>query len=128
MDEFPALAEMGITRFREISHYALTQEGEKKDALRIYYKRAKGSLLPVSRKYKFGRSTKTVRAASGIGGTQEVHEISPFLQKALIELDSLVTQHKTTIDEKQLMLADIEELEHSVLSTCSSLRARIKRL
>ena len=128
MTDYPTLTEMGIARVNEISHYALTQESAQKDALRIFYERAKGSLLPVSRKYKFGRSTKTVRTASGPGGAQEVHEISPFLQKALAELDSLVTQREAAVDEKEQLLAEINYLEQTVRATCENLKARIERM
>ena len=58
VDNCPTLSEMGITRFHEIASYTLRQEGVDKDVLRVTYKRAKGSLLPYSRKYKFGRSQK----------------------------------------------------------------------
>ena len=69
LNNYPALAEMGIVRFHEISHYRLSQEGSSRDVLRVKYKRAKGSLLPHSRTYKFGRSMKTVVADGGNGRT-----------------------------------------------------------
>ena len=128
MADYPTLKEMGITRCEEISHYSLRQEGPQKDALKIYYERAKGSLLPHSRKYKFGRSTNTLRTGSGDSGVQEVHEISPFLLKAIAELDELVSRREEAVDDKQQLLAEIEHLERTVLLKCGDLKARIERM
>ena len=92
--KFPALEEMGINRAHEISQYSLRPDGADKDILKIRYKRAKGSLLPQSRTYKFGRSLKTVIADGGTARMEHVYEISPFLLKAVAELDSLVADKK----------------------------------
>ena len=96
LNNYPALAEMGIVRFHEISHYALSQNGASEDVLRVKYARAKGSLLPSSRKYKFGRSQKTVIADGGTARMEHTFEISPFLLKAVKELDSLVTRKQSS--------------------------------
>lgn len=106
---YPALAEMGIVRFHEISHYSLRQDGVDRDVLRIIYKRAKGSLLPYSRKYKFGRSLKTVVADGGSARMEHTHEISPFLLKAVAELDKLVAinKHDSTKSTNTELAADL---------------------
>lgn len=115
-DRFPALAEMGIVRFHEISHYSLRQDGADKDVLRIIYKRAKGSLLPFSRKYKFGRSMKTVVADGGTSRLEHTYEISPFLLKAVAELDKLITENRhdvSKVSNTELnvdVLAELDEL------------------
>jgi len=126
--EFSALAEMGITRFHEISHYALRQEGSHKDVLKVYYKRAKGSLLPDSRKYKFGRALKTVVADGGTSRMEDVHEISPFLLKAVAELDQLVTQKQTSVDRQAQLLVELDHLERVVSSKVADLRKQIESL
>ena len=128
MADYPTLQEMGITRFDEISHYSLRQEGPAKDSLKIYYRRASGSLLPISRKYKFGRSTNTVRTGGGDSGAEEVHEVSPFLQKALAELDSLVSRHEMAKDDRQQLLAEIAHLEQTVQRKCEDLKERVRRM
>ena len=118
--QHPALAEMGIIRPSEISHYSLRQDGADKDVLRIIYNRAKGSLLPYSRKYKFGRSQKTVVADGGSSRMEHTYEISPFLLKAVNELDELVkiNQHDTstssTEDLKSDLVSEINELKQLV--------------
>ncbi len=117
---YPALAEMGIVRFHEISHYSLRQDGVDKDVLRIIYKRAKGSFLPYSRKYKFGRSLKTVVADGGTSRMEHSYEISPFLLKAVAELDKLVeiNKHDASKSANTELAADVmtelDELEKLV--------------
>lgn len=128
MAQFKALSEMGITRFNEISHYTLRQEGVAVDVLKIYYDRAKGSFLPTSRKYKFGRATKTVRTDSASNARSEVHEISPFLQRALSELDSLVERRRHTVDDRAALLEDIDHLEQVMQAKIQEIRSRVEKL
>lgn len=125
---FPALEEMGIARAHEISSYKLRPDGADKDILKIRYKRAKGSLLPDSRTYTFGRSLKTVLADGGTARMEHTHEISPFLLKALAELDSLVAENKkvggkvkSRIGEDRVaeLLGEFNELENLLSSNVS---------
>jgi hypothetical protein len=123
LEFFPALAEMGIVRFHEIAHYSLRQDGADKDVLRINYKRAKGSFLPYSRKYKFGRSIKTVIADGGTARMESTYEISPFLLKAIAELDVLVQKNEfqdhsaaANADIKSDLLSEIAELDQLINS------------
>ena len=126
---YPALAEMGIVRFHEISHYSLRQDGVDKDVLRIIYKRAKGSFLPYSRKYKFGRSLKTVVADGGTSRMEHSYEISPFLLKAVAELDKLVeiNKHDASKSANTELAADVmtelDELEKLVSASNSDAAA-----
>ncbi|MFT4726923.1 MAG: hypothetical protein ACI9UN_001418 [Granulosicoccus sp.] len=119
---FPALAEMGIKRFHEISHYSLRQDGSKKDVLRVNYKRAKGSWLPYSRKYQFGRALKTVVADGGTGRLESNYEISPFLLKAVVELEKLVDQNKLHDSET----SESTELKADLLREVRELKAMVK--
>ncbi len=82
MAEFPNLSEMGINNPGEIEHYSLSTTNNV-DHLRIIYKRKKGSLLPTSKRFEFGRASRTVMTDSGTQATESVHDISPFLHKAL---------------------------------------------
>ncbi len=115
-----ALSEMGVIRPSEISHYSLRQDGADKDVLRIIYTRAKGSLLPYSRKYKFGRSLKTVNADGGSSRMEQTYEISPFLLKAVDELDKLVninqydTSKSSNTDLKADLMAEFNELKQLI--------------
>lgn len=130
---------MGIVRFHEISHYSLRQDGPDKDVLRIIYNRAKGSLLPYSRKYKFGRAMKTVVADGGSSRMVQNHEISPFLLKAVGELDKLVSinQHDSSkapsTDLKSDLLVEIDELKQLIdesipADSLATIKAKIDNL
>lgn len=127
-DSYPALSEMGIVNFHEISHYSLRQDGRDKDILRVNYKRSKGSLLPFSRKYKFGRSLKTVIADGGTARMEDTYEISPFLLKAIAELDSLLANARiqnTDRADKELkgdLLDEIVALEQLLQTTDADTR------
>ena len=134
-DAYPALADMGITRFHEISHYSLHQDGNNKDVLRVNYKRAKGSLLPYSRKYKFGRSLKTVIVDGGTARMETTYEISPFLLKAVSELDELVdaNQHSEggpakVADIKSDLLAEMNELAQLIRESQCDDKAVVAKL
>ncbi|MFT6876309.1 MAG: hypothetical protein ACI9XK_002775 [Granulosicoccus sp.] len=121
-DSFPILAEMGIKRFHEISHYSLRQDGAKKDVLRVNYKRAKGSWLPYSRKYQFGRALKTVVADGGTARLESSYEISPFLLKAVVELEKLVEQNKL----HNSGTSESTELKADLLREVGELRVMVK--
>ncbi|ASJ73583.1 hypothetical protein IMCC3135_17510 [Granulosicoccus antarcticus IMCC3135] len=120
--QYAALAEMGIFRVNEISNYSLRQDGPDKDVLRVIYKRAKGSLLPFSRKYKFGRSVKTVVVDGGTSRMERTYEISPFLLKAVAELEDLLvfnqygpTEPSTSNkDLKASLMAEINVLKQLI--------------
>ena len=128
MSDYPALTEMGIFNFGEISSYTLRQDGANHDVLRINYKRPKGSLLAISRKYRFGRAPKGVIGEEPDRETKQVYEISPFLLRAVSELDSLVRKEKNQKDKKTRLLADIEHLEELVSDKIASIRAEIDKL
>lgn len=121
---WPTLQEMGVTRFHEISHYTLRQDG-KGDVLRVHYVRAKGSLLPVTRRYQFGRSIKTIVADGGTARMEDTYEISPYLVAAIDELDELVELNKlggtndraATNDVKTELLNEIEALRKQTMRT-----------
>ena len=128
MSDFPTLTKMGICCPDEITHYALSQSAKNKDTLRIFYKRKKGSFLPHRKTFKFGRSAKMVADKSANGGSKEIFEISPFLQKAVAELDSLVSKHDHDVDLTKLLLARVDQLEKQVIESTSEIRSIIKKL
>ena len=135
LDNYPSLAEMGIIHFHEISNYTLRQEGPDKDVLRVIYKRAKGSFLPFSRKYKFGRSQKTVIADGGTARMATSYIISPFLLKAVSELDTLVklNQYKKkdtakVADIRSDLLEEMNELAQLIREAQCTDKAVIAKL
>ena len=127
MSEYPALEEMGVRHPDEITHYTLGPEGND-DVLKIHYKRQKGSFLPFSRKYKFGRSSKNVRTDSGKQEFEETYIISPFLQKAVAELDSIVTYKKEDVDRKKELISEMVDLEEIMARKLHELRKLVDAL
>jgi len=127
MSDFATLKEMGVSSPEEITGYSLRSEGLS-DILKIFYKRKKGSFLPTSRKYKFGRAANTVRIDGGKQQYEETYIISPFLQKAIAELDSIVNQSKAEIDCKETLLTELDHLEKIMSNKLNSIRERVKEL
>jgi len=128
MSESPTLSEMGIKRCNEITHYSLRQDGKSRDILKIYYKRKKGSVLPERKTFKFGRSAKMVADASAKTGSIEVFEISPFLLKAIAELDKIVDLYQSDKDKVKLMIKRVEQLEKDVNFATHELKSLLKSL
>ncbi|MDE0955380.1 MAG: DUF3461 family protein [Pseudomonadales bacterium] len=127
MSQHPTLTEMGITSFESISKYTLRQEGDF-DILKIYYKREKGSFLPRSKKFRFGRATRTVMVDSGRQQWQEVSEISPFLLRALTELNKLAHEENKVADNKESISEDLLHLERIMAEKLAEIRAKIDQL
>ncbi len=127
MAKYEALTEMGIQNPEEIIKYTSRQEGHG-DVLKIYYKRRKGSFLPSSRKYKFGRANKSILADGGTQKYEDVYEISPFLLKAVVELDLIVKQKQKAINSKQDMLEELDHLEIVVDNKLAEIRRKLKHL
>lgn len=115
MSDYPTLTEMGIQNPDQISRYSLTTINNT-DILRIVYKRKKGSFLPASRRYRFGRASKTIIADSGTRTTERVYEISPFVTKAVQELEQIVSGKRTTAENHKLIKEELHRLNEEVAS------------
>jgi hypothetical protein len=127
MSSYPTLLEMGITSFNAINKYNLRQEGDF-DVLKIYYKREKGSFLPRSKKFRFGRATRSVMVDSGSQQWKEVSEISPFLLRALTELNKIAYEENKTIDTKESIAQELLHLERIMTDKLAEIRAKIDQL
>ena len=106
----PTLTQMGINNPSEITRYVLSKPSAQVDELTIYYKRQKGSLLPVRRAYEFGRALRTAVADSGTGRTANVGDISPRLLEAVAELDSLLALKSTREGRKEAIIGQFSGL------------------
>ncbi len=127
MSNYPTLVEMGITSIEDIYKYSLRQEGDN-DVLKIYFRRAKGSLLPKSKKFKFGRAVNTHRVDSSTNKYREISEMSAFLMKAVDELHELVQHEHEVQDVKQRLIDDIDHLEKVMMSKLEDIRRDIERV
>ena len=124
MSKFPNLFEMGISNPGEIERYSLSTTNHV-DILRIIYKRKKGSLLPTSKRFEFGRSSKTIMTDSGTQTTTIVHDISPFLHKAVQELDQLIDAKKSNIEHAKLVKEELQRLHQEMTSRMSYIESLI---
>ena len=112
---YPTLTEMGINNPGEIERFSLNTINNT-DILRIVYKRKKGSLLPASKRFRFGRASRSVIADSGTRKTEIIHEISPFVQKAVAELEQLLADKKKGKVQASLVKEELKRLHEEVAS------------
>ena len=112
---YPTLTEMGINNPGEIERFSLNTINNT-DILRIVYKRKKGSLLPASKRFRFGRAARSVIADSGTRKTEIIHEISPFVQKAVAELEQLLAEKKKGKVQASVVREELKRLHEEVAS------------
>jgi len=127
MANFPSLSEMGINNPGEIEHYSLSTTNNI-DHLRVIYKRKKGSLLPTSKRFEFGRASRTVMTDSGTQANEIVHDISPFLHKALQELDHLLDAKKSSIEKAKLVKLEMQRLHQEINSRMSYIESLLDEM
>jgi hypothetical protein len=127
LDNDSILKEMGINNPTQISRYSLREENGE-DVLRIYYKRAKGSLLPTSRKYSFGRSQKTIITDSGGPEYAPDPQISNVLQRVLKALDGIARNANDRDVAKAAIIDDIDHMDRYLSTRIRELRARVEQL
>lgn len=113
MKEYEALTKMGIQKPEEIVRYELYSV-DQMDILRIIYDRKKGSLLPVTRKYRFPQIKKSTLVDSGTGKAQVMFESSAELRNAVAELDRLTKSKKSTVADKEALINEIRLMEEEV--------------
>ena len=112
---YPTLTEMGINNPGEIERFSLNTINNT-DILRIVYKRKKGSLLPASKRFRFGRAARSVIADSGTRKTEIIHEISPFVQKAVAELEQLLAAKEKGKVQASVVREELKRLHEEVAS------------
>jgi hypothetical protein len=113
MSNYPHLTEMGILNPQEIEKFAIYST-DKLDVLRIIYARKKGSLLPVSKNYKFPRIKKSHLVDSGTRETAIIFESTEAFRSALHELEALKVDKSKGEDLAALILAEIQFLEEDI--------------
>jgi len=128
MFDFPNLEQIGVTSVDDITKYTLTREA-RLDVLKIYYRRAKGSLLPQSRKYHFARGQNHIQT-NGFNSPNKAQHVAPQLLLVIEELRTLIANRP--IQQKAERKADINErldsLEGVIESKLHHLREQLKAL
>ncbi|MEM7194072.1 MAG: DUF3461 family protein [Pseudomonadota bacterium] len=121
MSDYPALKSMGIQNPQEIARFEMFTVNQT-DILRVIYDRKSGSILPVSRRYKFPQLKKSVLVDSGSRRTEVMYESSPEFRNALAELESITRKIKSTSENKDALLEELRLLEAEVTSRISYVR------
>lgn len=111
MKEYPKLTEMGVMHPEQIKNFVVNSISSY-DVLRINYGRQKGSILPVSRYYKFLRVPNTVPAKGGKKET--VLETHPCLRSALEELRELLKTKEKKENLTDAILEEVRLLEEDI--------------
>lgn len=123
-NKYPKLTEMGVVNPDQIDRFSLQPAGDL-DVLRIVYKRAKGSLLPSSKKFKFQRMSKMVLRD---GQNATISEVSPALSKVLLELQQLVNTKHTHSEQIAIIKDEMQRLDEEVSTRMSHLKSLIDKL
>jgi len=124
MPKYPTLTEMGISNPGEIVRYSLNTVNNI-DFIRVIYKRHKGSLRAASKRFEFGRASKTIMADSGTQKSEIVHEISPFVLKAVSELDHILSSRKSTGEHTKLVKDELKRLQQEMESRLTYIESLI---
>jgi len=127
MSDYPNLDSMGVQNPNEIVRYAIFSS-ESTDVLRIMYSRKKGSILPVSRKYRFPRMKKNVIVDSGTRKTNMVFESSNEFRNAIAELDRLLKKKSSGTENKNLILEELRMMEEESALRLNYIRSLIDEM
>jgi len=121
-----ALTEMGVDNPDHIARYTIYTVHET-DMLRIIYSRKKGSLLPVSKTFKFPRVKKSVLVDSGTRETQVVFERNPALGNAVTEIDALLSDREDKDQLNQVLADEVLQLEAEMTSRIDYIKSLIEK-
>ncbi|MFT5221008.1 MAG: hypothetical protein ACI9LO_001015 [Planctomycetota bacterium] len=127
MNDYPRLKEMGVLNPQQIDKFAVYTVGNT-DILRIVYDRKKGSLLPVSKRFKFDQIKKSVMVDSGTRQTGTVFESQPAFRESLSELEHLRAEKEHSQDISALILEEIRLLEEDVALRSDYIKSLLSKL
>ena len=131
MDKYKTLDEMKIENPYEIARYSVQtveHADYHTDVLRIVYKRKKGSFLPHSKRFRFPRIKKTAIEDSGTRKMDIRWEISPFLQKAISELDQLLSTEISKKENLKVIFDEMKRLEEDANIRLEYIRSLIESI
>jgi len=127
MNEYPRLAEMGIENPQEIEKFAVFTAGNI-DILRITYDRKKGSLLPVSKSFKFPQAKLSVMVDSGTRQTAVVYESTGAFREALHELNQLKSIRESALELPAIIREEIRLLEEDMALRTAYIKTLLEKL
>ena len=127
MSDYPRLKEMGVRNPLEIEKFAIYMVGNT-DILRIIYDRKKGSLLPVSKSFKFPQAKKSVLVDSGTRQAETLFESSGAFREALHELEELKGKRGKGQELAVTIKEEIRLLEEDLSLRISYIKTLLEKL
>ena len=127
MSKFPALTAMGVQNPEQIERYALYM-ADNTDIVRIIYDRKKGSILPVSKKFKFPHLKKSTLVDSGTRQTEVLFESSAEFRNAVSELDRLMDARDSADEVRKLIAEEMQLLEEDVASRINYIKSLVAKV
>lgn len=113
MKTYPHLSEMGILNPQQIDKFSVNSIA-RTDILRIVYERPKGSILPLSRIYRFPRIQKSSVVDSGTRQAEYVLETDPAFRAAIAELQEIMEAKGNNQDVASAILEELRLLEEDI--------------
>lgn len=127
MSDYPRLTEMGVQHPDEIEKFAVYTVGHT-DILRIIYDRKKGSILPVSRRYKFAQIKESVLVDSGTRQTETLYKSAPSFMEALHELETLKSIREQGQDLAAMISEELKHLEEDIALRTQYIQSLVDKL
>ncbi len=118
---------MGVTNPQQIESFSVNSIAYT-DVLRIVYGRPKGSLLPLSKTYKFPRIQKTVNKEGDPGQGDVVMVSDPALQSALEELKQIMEAKEQDQDIAAAILRELQLLEEDIALRSDYIKALAEKI
>jgi len=127
MSDYPRLTEMGIQHPEQIEKFAVYTVG-RTDVLQVIYDRKKGSLLPVSRRYKFPQVKNSVLVDGGTRQTETLFESTPAFREALHELEQLKSIREQGQDVAAMIREEVKHLEEDIALRTQYIQSLVDKL
>jgi len=127
MNDYPRLTEMGIQHPEQIEKFAVYTVG-RTDVLQVIYDRKKGSLLPVSRRYKFPQVKNSVLVDGGTRQTETLFESTPAFREALHELEQLKSIREQGQDVAAMIREEVKHLEEDIALRTQYIQSLVDKL
>ena len=127
MNKYKQLEQMGVQNPEQIARFTVYTVNNA-DILRIIYDRKRGSLLPVSRRYKFNRIKKSTLVDSGTRKTEIIYESAPEFRSAVSELNKIMRSKDASADVRKLINEEVRLLEEEVSVRLDYIKTLVKKL
>ena len=127
MSKYPRLAEMGVENPEQIEKFAVFSV-DNTDILRITYDRKKGSMLPVSKRFKFPQAKKSVLVDGGSRKSQTLYESSTAFREVLQELEQVKSDRARGKDIAAQIREEFRLMQEDIALRTNYIESLLERL